>query len=45
MLAEEFGGATMAWGGLWMVVSIIAVLYSLRWSLRTEPPKFRPEVE
>ena len=48
MLAEEFGGATMAWGGLWMVVSIIAVLYSLRWSLRTEPSepsKFRSEVE
>jgi hypothetical protein len=34
MLAEEFGGATVVWGGLWMVISLLAVVYCLRRSLR-----------
>jgi hypothetical protein len=34
MLAEEFGGATILWGGLWSGVSIAGIFYCLRWSLR-----------
>ena len=30
MLAEEFGGTTMMWGGLWLVLSCIAIFYCLR---------------
>lgn len=35
MLAEEFGGATVVWGGVWMAISLLAMVYALRWSLRT----------
>ena len=34
MLAEEFGGATVVWGGVWMAISLLAVVYCLRRSLR-----------
>ena len=37
MLAEEFGGATVVWGGVWMAISLLAVAYALRWSLRAKP--------
>lgn len=37
MLAEEFGGATMVWGGVWIAISLLAVVYALRWSLQTRP--------
>ena len=34
MLAEEFGGATMLWGGLWLGLSLMAILFALRTLLR-----------
>lgn len=34
MLAEEFGGATQLWGGLWMLISFAVIATSLRWSLK-----------
>ncbi|UYV37964.1 M50 family metallopeptidase [Rhodobacteraceae bacterium D3-12] len=34
MLAEEFGGTTMFWGGLWLMLSLVAVLFALRGLLR-----------
>ena len=30
MLAEEIGGATMLWGGLWLIVSLGVIGVSLR---------------
>lgn len=31
MLAEEFGGATLMWGGLWLVVSGVVIIFSIWW--------------
>lgn len=33
MLADEFGGTTLMWGGLWLVISVLMIFYCLRWSL------------
>ena len=33
MLAEEFGGTTMMWGGLWLVISLIVIGCCLRYGL------------
>ena len=33
MLAEEFGGPAMLWGGLWLVLSLAVIAGSLRWGL------------
>jgi hypothetical protein len=33
MLAEEFGGATQFWGGLWLLIAGVVTLYTLRWTL------------
>ena len=33
MLAEEFGGATVLWGGLWLVISLAAIGFALRYGL------------
>lgn len=33
MLAEEFGGATVIWGGIWLVVSVITIGFALRYGL------------
>lgn len=33
MLAEEFGGTTVMWGGLWLVVSLIVIGLCLRFGL------------
>lgn len=33
MLAEEFGGATMLWGGAWLVLSILSIFLCLRFFL------------
>ncbi|WP_377187066.1 M50 family metallopeptidase [Ruegeria meonggei] len=33
MLAEEFGGATMLWGGAWLVLSIFSIFLCLRFFL------------
>lgn len=34
MLAEEFGGATWLWGGVWLVVSLVLVIITLVVGLR-----------
>lgn len=34
MLAEEFGGTTMLWGGAWLLLSIVIIVYNLRWLFR-----------
>ncbi|WP_341368146.1 M50 family metallopeptidase [Yoonia sp. BS5-3] len=33
MLAEEFGGTTTLWGGLWLVLSVIVIGWCLRYGL------------
>lgn len=33
ILAEEFGGATMVWGGLWLGISLAVVTLTLRYGL------------
>lgn len=33
MLAEEIGGTTMMWGGLWLLISLIAIAATLRFGL------------
>lgn len=33
MLADEFGGTTMLWGGMWLVLSLVAIGASLRYGL------------
>ena len=33
MLAEEFGGTTVMWGGAWLIISLIVIGASLRWGL------------
>ena len=30
MLAEEFGGATLLWGGLWMAISLVVIFFTLQ---------------
>ena len=35
MLAEEFGGATMMWGGIWIAISVGMIIWVMRTSLRT----------
>ncbi|MEO0930928.1 MAG: M50 family metallopeptidase [Pseudomonadota bacterium] len=35
MLAEEFGGTTMMWGGLWLVLSLVVIGWCLRYGLGT----------
>lgn len=30
MLAEAFGGTTMIWGGVWLVASVVVILWCLR---------------
>lgn len=34
MLAEEFGGTTQVWGGLWIVISMAAIALCLYWNVR-----------
>jgi len=33
MLAEYTGGATMMWGGIWIIISLILIYFCLKWSL------------
>ena len=35
MLAESFGGTTLFWGGLWFILSIVVLIWSLRKILGT----------
>jgi hypothetical protein len=37
MLAEEFGGATLIWGGLWLVISVVVVIFALWWGMQAGP--------
>lgn len=37
MLAEEFGGATLFWGGSWVAISMLAMLGCLYWSVTLSP--------
>lgn len=36
MLAEEFGGTTVIWGGLWLVISMVVIGLCLRHGLGTD---------
>ncbi len=33
MLAEYTGGSTILWGSLWLIISLIAIYFCLKWSL------------
>ncbi|MFZ4503660.1 MAG: M50 family peptidase [Methylococcaceae bacterium] len=33
MLATEFGGTTVLWGGVWIVLSVLLIFFCLRWSV------------
>ncbi len=35
ILAENFGGPTLFWGGLWLIISMIIILATLRYGLRS----------
>jgi len=35
MLAEEFGGATLIWGGVWIILSVVLIKFCLRHSHRS----------
>lgn len=39
MLAEEFGGGTWLWGGLWLILSIAICVYAVLLSVRRKPVK------
>lgn len=39
MLAEEFGGGTWLWGGLWLALSVAICILAVRISLRRSRPK------
>lgn len=46
MLAEEFGGTTMIWGGLWLVLSGYAIVFCFkRWLGRDSNIRFRMKVK
>lgn len=34
MLAEEFGGTTVMWGGLWILLSLIIIIFTLKWGMK-----------
>ncbi|NQW14668.1 MAG: M50 family metallopeptidase [Rhodobacter sp.] len=36
MLAEQFGGPTMFWGGLWLVLSLAVIWFSFRYAFNAE---------
>ncbi|PCK04419.1 MAG: hypothetical protein COA42_19245 [Alteromonadaceae bacterium] len=39
MLAEEFGGATVFWGSIWLCISVVILVVTLRVSLKFPPVK------
>ena len=47
MLAEEIGGVTMLWGGVWLVISLVILLMTFKISLKITPvvEKVKPDVE
>ena len=36
MLAQQFGGSTLIWGTLWIILSLFVIYYCLRWSFKNE---------
>lgn len=38
MLAEEFGGSTWLWGGIWLLISLVICWYAVRITLRAPGP-------
>lgn len=38
MLAEEIGGTTWLWGGIWLLISLVICVIAVRWSLGARPP-------
>jgi hypothetical protein len=34
MLAAEFGGSTVLWGVIWILISLIVIFYCLKYSLK-----------
>jgi hypothetical protein len=45
MLAEEFGGATVIWGGIWLIISVVVIAVSLWRGLGpTSNILFRPKI-
>ena len=34
MLAEEFGGGTWLWGGMWLLASLVICYFAVRWSIK-----------
>jgi len=34
MLADEYGGAAMIWGMMWLIISAIMLFFCLKWSLK-----------
>ena len=32
LLAEHIGGATLLWGGLWIIISVVVIFYCFKWS-------------
>jgi hypothetical protein len=47
ILAETFGGGTVIWGGLWMVISVISIIWTLWLALKPKavsaPPAPKPK--
>ena len=44
MLAEEFGGTGIIWGGLWLALSVLMILATLVLGLKIAPTTKRPEI-
>lgn len=42
MLAEEIGGSTMLWGGIWISISVVLLALTLYVSLKGEEPRESP---
>jgi hypothetical protein len=36
MLAEQFGGPTVLWGGLWLVLSLAVIAFCMRYAIGEE---------
>ena len=45
MLAEEFGGGTWLWGGLWLLLSLAICYVAVRWSLKRRPNVAAPAAD
>lgn len=43
ILAEHYGGATLLWGGLWLLVSLAAIAYAARLLMGADTHLWRPK--